>query len=330
MRKIFTLATTSFLFAILAAPSYASLLPFVTYTGNYGLSTDGGGSLSDTYVVNAFVPFGATVTAAYLYQTTHDGASSISDVTLNGSALSFGAASVNTSANYLASARADVTSIVASIINGGAGGTYGFTVGEANSSSIDGTALAVIYSLATLPESTVALLDGFASLGGDTTTINFADPLNPDAPGFVADLRIGSSFSCCTQASSITINGTTITENAGNNDDGDTLANGALITVGGDNDPFSPLLPSYEDDHERYNLAPYLAVGDTSIKIDTVNPSNNDNIFFAAIRVSGRAGVNEPAPTNPVPEPATWAMMIGGFGLVGASMRRRKVSVSFA
>lgn len=31
-----------------------------------------------------------------------------------------------------------------------------------------------------------------------------------------------------------------------------------------------------------------------------------------------------------VPEPATWAMMIGGLGLVGASMRRRKVAVSFA
>lgn len=31
-----------------------------------------------------------------------------------------------------------------------------------------------------------------------------------------------------------------------------------------------------------------------------------------------------------VPEPATWAMMIMGFGLIGASMRRRKVSVRFA
>ncbi len=29
---------------------------------------------------------------------------------------------------------------------------------------------------------------------------------------------------------------------------------------------------------------------------------------------------------NAVPEPATWAMMIGGFGLVGASMRRRRLS----
>lgn len=31
-----------------------------------------------------------------------------------------------------------------------------------------------------------------------------------------------------------------------------------------------------------------------------------------------------------VPEPATWAMMIGGFALAGASMRRRKAAVRFA
>ncbi len=33
-----------------------------------------------------------------------------------------------------------------------------------------------------------------------------------------------------------------------------------------------------------------------------------------------------------VPEPATWAMMIGGCGMVGGAMRRRRVStkVSFA
>ena len=31
-----------------------------------------------------------------------------------------------------------------------------------------------------------------------------------------------------------------------------------------------------------------------------------------------------------VPEPSTWAMMIGGLGLVGVAMRRRKSTVSFA
>lgn len=35
--------------------------------------------------------------------------------------------------------------------------------------------------------------------------------------------------------------------------------------------------------------------------------------------------------TDPsVPEPASWAMFIGGFGLVGSAMRRRRVNVNFA
>jgi len=33
---------------------------------------------------------------------------------------------------------------------------------------------------------------------------------------------------------------------------------------------------------------------------------------------------------QPVPEPATWAMMIGGFALAGAAMRRRRMAVRFA
>jgi hypothetical protein len=31
-----------------------------------------------------------------------------------------------------------------------------------------------------------------------------------------------------------------------------------------------------------------------------------------------------------VPEAATWAMMLGGFGAVGAAMRRRRPHVTFA
>ncbi len=33
---------------------------------------------------------------------------------------------------------------------------------------------------------------------------------------------------------------------------------------------------------------------------------------------------------NAVPEPASWALMIAGFGMVGAGMRRRRVAVAFA
>ena len=34
--------------------------------------------------------------------------------------------------------------------------------------------------------------------------------------------------------------------------------------------------------------------------------------------------------TAAVPEPATWAMMLGGFGLIGGAMRRRRTTVRFA
>ena len=33
--------------------------------------------------------------------------------------------------------------------------------------------------------------------------------------------------------------------------------------------------------------------------------------------------------TAPVPEPASWMLMIGGFGAIGAAMRRRRVAVRF-
>ncbi|WP_375392075.1 PEPxxWA-CTERM sorting domain-containing protein [uncultured Sphingomonas sp.] len=36
-----------------------------------------------------------------------------------------------------------------------------------------------------------------------------------------------------------------------------------------------------------------------------------------------------PSATGAVPEPASWAMMIGGFGLAGAAMRRRRTVIAF-
>lgn len=42
------------------------------------------------------------------------------------------------------------------------------------------------------------------------------------------------------------------------------------------------------------------------------------------------AGDFQVSPAAPVPEPATWAMMIAGFGLAGAALRRRKGRGLFA
>jgi hypothetical protein len=330
MRKLY-LVTAAASLAGVAAPASAALTLFQSYTGQYGLSTDGGGSVTGPYTVSAFVPVGATVTAAYLYQGMNN-VSSVRGLTFNGNALTFDTFVPNgTACCSLASARADVTSIVASVINGGAGGTYNFNVTEASTFNTDGVALVVVYTAATLAEATVAILDGFASVTGDTTTLNFATPLDPTAPGFIADMRLGINFSCCDQRSTVRVNGTLMTENAGNNDDGvGSISDGQLITVGGDDDPFSPANPTYATDRERYNLTPFITAGDTSITIQTANASRDDNIFLLAGRFSGIAGVNQPPPTGAVPEPSTWAMLILGFGAVGATMRRRRQTTRLA
>jgi len=41
-----------------------------------------------------------------------------------------------------------------------------------------------------------------------------------------------------------------------------------------------------------------------------------------------RFDIRPTAATPAVPEPATWAMMIGGFGLVGGAMRRRNLAIA--
>ena len=57
-----------------------------------------------------------------------------------------------------------------------------------------------------------------------------------------------------------------------------------------------------------------------------VGAADNVNLAFGSDVISANF---EPDGTAAVPEPASWAMMVGGFGLVGSALRRRKVTVSF-
>ncbi len=310
--------------AALSQTAQAALVEFVSYTGNVALSTDGSGSTGNPDVISASAPNGSTVFAAYLYTVSNLGVPTPTDVTLNGTTVTYDTNVLNeTSCCGLTSYRADVTDIVSAAIDGGAGGVYDFSIFEGfNETLIDGSALVVVYSNPTLPKASVVVLDGFASVTGDTASINFAKPLDTSDPAFFAEMILGIGFSCCDQKSSVTVNGTLITENAGNNDDGSDLIGGSLITVGGFDDPFSSLLPTYEEDSERYDLADYVTNGDTSIKIDTANASRDDNIFLAAFYVSGEAVIIEPPPSA-IPLPAS-ALLFGSafFALFG--LRRFK------
>ncbi|QDZ08977.1 PEP-CTERM sorting domain-containing protein [Sphingomonas panacisoli] len=60
-------------------------------------------------------------------------------------------------------------------------------------------------------------------------------------------------------------------------------------------------------------------------KVTGVNVSAGGSLASASGALSPLpgGGYGYPAAVSGVPEPATWAMMIMGFGLIGAAMRRR-------
>ena len=53
--------------------------------------------------------------------------------------------------------------------------------------------------------------------------------------------------------------------------------------------------------------------------------SNDPEGYIAIDNINGSGG------TSPAPEPASWALMLGGFGMVGGALRsRRRIAASFA
>ena len=67
--------------------------------------------------------------------------------------------------------------------------------------------------------------------------------------------------------------------------------------------------------------------------IDTVVPYEGNAVRFAADTIRATGGVTGTVGGGTliaVPEPATWAMMITGFGGVGALLRRRRTMAATA
>ena len=316
--------------AVPASPT--SLSPLTTVTGQVSLSADGLGSNDPSGgPIKVQKNTGATVLAAYLFAATtgfSDYEPQNGDVTLAGTPINWNAS--ETIQNNISSfnAEANVTSIVAPIVDAAPSGLVSLNVAEgAATNDYDGEALDVIFNDPTAPaNNTVSILYGAQSTAGDSFNINLGTPINTTTPGLVLSLGLGDSFGFqrpaadgpTGQFSTVNVNGKLLTSSAGGQDDSlckylsppdftaagcPGLGNGTLITVGGIGDSTAnPVNPAATDatcgpqlpprcDDELYNLLPFVSNGSSSINVTTQNPSNDDNIFLANLDLTETTAV---------------------------------------
>jgi len=233
------------------------------------------------------------------------------DITLDGKAVSWDPTHTISNAIGSGNVAAEVTSLVKQKVDAAPAGRVDITAAEANPNSTDGETLAVIFDDPTVStNNSVALLYGAQHPLGDSFIANFAGPIDTSNPNLKVQLGLGISFGYqpSSQYSTINVNGTELTSSAGGQDDCNepdlvTCNNGELFTVGGlDDDPTNPpdttcTVAEARCDDELYNLLPLLTNGVTSVTIDTVNPTNDDNLFFASLQTSDTTA--PPPPPGP-------------------------------
>ncbi|MEZ4695468.1 MAG: FlgD immunoglobulin-like domain containing protein [Rhodothermales bacterium] len=274
-----------------------ALTPQTAESGFIYLSIDGCGSTATSCTIDVNKPNGATVRKAFL-ATSRTLGSPIPDgvITVNGTPISWDVSVVN---SYFDNSWKDITSLLKPTIDAAAPGITAVTIGEGTiSSTIDGSVIAVVFDDPNQTSvSTAVLTFGGQALSGDTFSIGLADPFDDANQDIVMSLGISYGYQPAGQYSIVEVNGSRLTTSAGGYDDGEP-ANGALLTVGGlGDDEANPPDPNLTDvngsdyDDELYTLDPLLADGATNISVFSQNPSNNDNIFFAAFLIRGTAAV---------------------------------------
>jgi hypothetical protein len=289
----------------LLAPDKSINTVLFAATGRLSVSADAGGSNTSTYGVGVQKPNAAArVRRAFLLAASTGFSNhriANNEIRLNGVGINW-AGSVRSGINSW-NHEADVTAILKPTIDGSPSGRLQVNVTENSSLLVDGVILVVVFDDASQSsDSTVSLLFGAQNPGGDSFSVNLAQPITP-GPSARFNMGLGISFGAqCPgapgiQYSRIDVNGVRLTSSAGGQDDG-SCVDGALITVGGlddsTNNPSNPNALSGTNprvDDELYSLLPFINASTTQVNISTLNPSNDDNIFFAYFQISGQASV---------------------------------------
>lgn len=326
-----------------ASPASAALMLAGAWQ-DAALSIDGWGSVSNSGTLQADTPNGAEVLKAYLYASSV-WSNSVYDVSLAGNLLTVGSGTILApDVNPATTVRWDVTSIMKPLIEG-TNGLQSFNISE--SSGNDGAVLVVVYKHSTTAGGTSFILDGELATTGDSTKVSFAEPYN--SGDMIMSMGISYGFQPTGQVTLVDVTTSSsakrrLTSCAGGQDDGESN-NGALITVGGIGDSAENPDPDcsgnsgpYIDD-ELYNLAlgnavdpePFIKPGDTWITLDTVNPTNDDNVFFLGFTSTFKIAnvddedIDQGGGGGSVPEPGVLALL--GIGLTGLAVRRRRTAV---
>jgi hypothetical protein len=275
------------------------------------LSVDAAGSNDASHVISVNKPSKTAVVlkaylmaASYFQQPIANG-----DVRISGSPVTWIDSETNDITGFpgwFNSVLGDVTSVVKPKVDARASaGRVDFTITEnaTKNSYIDGQVLVVVFKDRALTRrNTVALLFGGQQLAGDRFEITLLNPIDKKDKSAKAEMGLGISYSYQSggsqQYSIIDVNGRRLSTASGGEDDGGPF-NGALVTAGGlgdakTNPPNAFATPTNpRSDDERYNLLPFITSKTKTIRIDTVNPSNDDNIFFAWFDFSASGEVNK-------------------------------------
>jgi hypothetical protein len=189
-------------------------------------------------------------------------------------------------------------------------------------------ALAAIaaFGLVGSADAAVLTLQGITNNGPSNNTFTYQATLGPDE-----GVRTGDRFVIFDFAGYI--NGSVFSGDANLVASAQNTTSGVLITPGFNDDPnVANLVFTYTGPAFRTTTGPlapfnFAAIGARS----TFSRTAVDAFFTLTTKNNPAAERNQPVftlgqisvPVSAIPEPASWAMMIGGFGMLGAAARRR-------